>query len=119
MEKGYIAMVFMCKEKTEKAKAQLELKLASVFSQNKKGIFKYVDNNRRSKGNIELIPLKMVIQLIVMKKKPRHSMWFLPQPLITLTDLGLPSQLTWRTMTVGTGTFYSQTLKLQETSCVS
>ncbi|GAB0189105.1 mitochondrial enolase superfamily member 1 [Grus japonensis] len=39
-------------EKTQKAKAQLELKLASVVSENKKGSFKYINSKRRSKKNI-------------------------------------------------------------------
>ncbi|GAB0176274.1 mitochondrial enolase superfamily member 1 [Grus japonensis] len=40
------------REQTRKAKAQLELKLASVVSDNKKGFFKYVNSKRRSKENI-------------------------------------------------------------------
>ncbi|GAB0209165.1 mitochondrial enolase superfamily member 1 [Grus japonensis] len=43
------------REKTRKAKARLELKLASVVSDNKKGFFKYVNSKRRSKENIGLI----------------------------------------------------------------
>ncbi|KAK4823990.1 hypothetical protein QYF61_009115 [Mycteria americana] len=39
-------------EKTQIAKAQLQLKLASVVSDNKKGFFKYVNSKRRSKENI-------------------------------------------------------------------
>ncbi|KAK4832343.1 hypothetical protein QYF61_021872 [Mycteria americana] len=51
-EEDYRAVVCIRKEKTRKAKAQLELKLASVVSDNKKGFFKYVNSKRRSKGNI-------------------------------------------------------------------
>lgn len=54
-------MVSICREKTQKAKAQLELKLASVMSDNKKGFLKYVDNRGRCKENIGLYLLKMVI----------------------------------------------------------
>ncbi|KAK4826952.1 hypothetical protein QYF61_012801 [Mycteria americana] len=42
-------------EKTQKAKAQLELKLASVESDKKKAFFQYVDSKRRSKENTGLI----------------------------------------------------------------
>ncbi|PKU39318.1 rna-directed dna polymerase from mobile element jockey- hypothetical protein [Limosa lapponica baueri] len=42
-------------KKTRKAKAQLELKLASVVSDNKKGFLKYITSKRRSKENIGLI----------------------------------------------------------------
>ena len=45
------AGVLICREKTQKAKAQLELKLASVASDNKSSFFKYV-NRKRSKENI-------------------------------------------------------------------
>ncbi|GAB0195083.1 mitochondrial enolase superfamily member 1 [Grus japonensis] len=42
-------------EKAQKVKSQLELKLASVVSDNKKGFFKYINSKRRSKENIEPI----------------------------------------------------------------
>ena len=45
-------MVCFCREKTRKAKAQLELKLASVVSDNKVAFFKCVHSKRRSKENI-------------------------------------------------------------------
>lgn len=45
-------MVHISKEKTGKARAQLELKLASVVSGNKKGLFRYDSNMRKSKENI-------------------------------------------------------------------
>ena len=38
-----------------KARAQLELKLASVVSGNKKGFLKYVNSKRRSEGDSGLI----------------------------------------------------------------
>ena len=41
----YRAVVHICRDKTRKVKAQLEL--ASVVSDNKKGFFKY-DNSKRS-----------------------------------------------------------------------
>ncbi|GAB0208399.1 mitochondrial enolase superfamily member 1 [Grus japonensis] len=54
-QEDYRAMVHICREKTQKAKAQLELKLASVVSDKKKGFFTYLNNKRRSKENIGLI----------------------------------------------------------------
>ncbi|KAK4822413.1 hypothetical protein QYF61_015160 [Mycteria americana] len=51
-QEDYRAVVRICREKTRKAKAELELKLASVVSDNKKGFFKYVNSKRRSKENI-------------------------------------------------------------------
>ena len=45
-------MVCLCREKTRKAKAPLELKLAGVVSDNKAAFFKYVNSKRRSKANI-------------------------------------------------------------------
>ncbi|KAK4806869.1 LOW QUALITY PROTEIN: hypothetical protein QYF61_012590 [Mycteria americana] len=54
-QEDYRAVVHICREKTRKAKAQLELKLARVVSDNKKGFFKYVITKRRSKENIGLI----------------------------------------------------------------
>ncbi|GAB0209633.1 mitochondrial enolase superfamily member 1 [Grus japonensis] len=54
-QEDYRAVVRICREKTRKAKAQLELKLASVVSDNKKVFFKYVNSKRRSKENIGAI----------------------------------------------------------------
>jgi len=51
-QEEYGAVVPLCREKTQKAKAQLQLKLASVVSDNKKVFFKYIHSNRRSKENI-------------------------------------------------------------------
>ncbi|GAB0208000.1 mitochondrial enolase superfamily member 1 [Grus japonensis] len=42
----------LCREKIHAAKAQLELKLASTVGDNKKGVFKYVNNKRRTRDNI-------------------------------------------------------------------
>ena len=51
-QENYRAVVCICREKTGKAKAQLELTSASVVSDNKKGFLKYVNSKRRSKENI-------------------------------------------------------------------
>ncbi|KAK4832645.1 hypothetical protein QYF61_024673 [Mycteria americana] len=45
------SVVHLRREKTQKAKAQQELKLAIVVSDNKKGFFKYVHSKRRFKEN--------------------------------------------------------------------
>ncbi|KAK4811193.1 hypothetical protein QYF61_019824 [Mycteria americana] len=58
-------------EKTCKAKAKLELKLASVVLGNKKGFLKYVNSKTRSKENIGPILVEDGT-----KKKQRHSMLF-------------------------------------------
>ncbi|GAB0179901.1 hypothetical protein GRJ2_000455400 [Grus japonensis] len=52
LQKDYRAVVCICREKTRMAQVQLDLKLASVASDNKKGFFKYVNSKRRSKENI-------------------------------------------------------------------
>ena len=51
-QEEYGAVIPLCREKTQKAKAQLELKLASVVSDSKKVFFKYIHSKRRSKENI-------------------------------------------------------------------
>lgn len=43
------AAVHIYREETRKAKAQLDLMLAIVVSDNKKGFFKYVNRKRRSR----------------------------------------------------------------------
>ncbi|KAK4810867.1 hypothetical protein QYF61_008839 [Mycteria americana] len=58
LHEDYRAVDCVCREKTRKAKAQLELKLASAASDNKKGFFKYVNSKRRSKENIGPILVK-------------------------------------------------------------
>jgi len=50
LQEDYRAVVHICSEKTQKAKAQLDLKLASEVSDNKKG-FKFTHSKRRSKEN--------------------------------------------------------------------
>ena len=52
MQDDYRAVVHICREKTHKANAELELKLAGVVSGNKKGFFKYINSKKRSKENI-------------------------------------------------------------------
>lgn len=47
-------MVSLCREKTEKAKAQLQWTLASIVSANQKGYCKYA-KNKRTKKNIRVM----------------------------------------------------------------
>lgn len=54
MPENYRAVVLIRREKTCKAKAQLELNLASVVSDNK-GFLKYVNSKKRSKENIRQV----------------------------------------------------------------
>lgn len=51
-------MVCICREKTGKAKAQFDLKLARLVSDNKKSVFKYVNGKRRPKESVGLILIK-------------------------------------------------------------
>lgn len=48
----YRAMIQIMQETTQKAKPQLDLKLASVVLDNKKGFFTRVNSKRRCKENI-------------------------------------------------------------------
>lgn len=48
-------MIQIMQEATQKAKSQLDLKLASVASDNKKGFFTRVNSKRRCKENIGLV----------------------------------------------------------------
>lgn len=48
-------LVCPCREKTPRARAQLQLELASAVSDNKEGVLKYINSKRRSKENIGLI----------------------------------------------------------------
>lgn len=51
-------MVSIWREKTGKARAQIDLKLARVVSDNKKSAFKYVNGKRRPKENVGQILVK-------------------------------------------------------------
>lgn len=52
LQEKYRGEVHVCREKPQKAKAQLELKLASFDSDNMKAFFKYVNSKRRFKEKI-------------------------------------------------------------------
>lgn len=54
-QRDYRAAVCICMEKARKDKAHIELTLANVASDKKKGFFKYVSCKRSSKENIRLI----------------------------------------------------------------
>lgn len=107
---GFV-VVLIYWEKTQKAKVQLELKLASIVSDNKKGFLKYINSKKRSKENTGSILVKDG-HLIGMKKKQEHSMLFLLQSLIILMSDWAAQDLSQRTTTVGTVPFHLWTLKL-------
>ncbi|KAK4817892.1 LOW QUALITY PROTEIN: hypothetical protein QYF61_002061 [Mycteria americana] len=51
-QEEYRDLVKSCREKIRKAKAQLELKLATVVRDNKKCFYKYINNKERAKENL-------------------------------------------------------------------
>ncbi|KFQ22405.1 hypothetical protein N332_14875, partial [Mesitornis unicolor] len=51
-QEAYRATVRLCREKIRRAKAQLELNLASAVKDNKKGFYKYIGNKRRTKESL-------------------------------------------------------------------
>ncbi|KFQ26467.1 hypothetical protein N332_01936, partial [Mesitornis unicolor] len=51
-QEEYRATVRLCREKIRRAKAQLELNLASAAKDNKKGFYKYIGNKRRTKESL-------------------------------------------------------------------
>lgn len=51
-------MVCVCREKIGKAKAQFDLKLTRVVSDNKKSVLKYGNGKRRPKENVGQILAK-------------------------------------------------------------
>jgi len=53
-QEEYRGLVRSCREEITKAKAQLELRLATVVSDNKKYFYKYVNNKKRAKESLHL-----------------------------------------------------------------
>ena len=51
-QEDYRDTVRLCREKIRKAKAQLELKLATAVRDNKKRFYKYIGGKRRAKENL-------------------------------------------------------------------
>jgi len=51
-QEEYKGLVRSCREEIKKAKAQLELRLATVVRDNKKYFYKYVSNKKRAKENL-------------------------------------------------------------------
>ncbi|KAK4826152.1 hypothetical protein QYF61_005725 [Mycteria americana] len=51
-QEDYKAVVRLCREKIRRAKAQLELNLATAIKNNKKCFYKYISNKRRAKANL-------------------------------------------------------------------
>ncbi|KAK4816845.1 hypothetical protein QYF61_023967 [Mycteria americana] len=52
-QEDYKGVVRLCREKTRKAKAELELNLATAIKDNKKHFFKYISSKRRAKENLQ------------------------------------------------------------------
>ncbi|KAK4828655.1 hypothetical protein QYF61_000303 [Mycteria americana] len=51
-QEDYKDVVRLCREKIRRAKAQLELNLATAINDNKKCFYKYISNKRRAKENL-------------------------------------------------------------------
>ena len=51
-QEDYKDVVRLCREKIRRAKAQLELNLATAVKDNKKCFYKYISNKRRAKENL-------------------------------------------------------------------
>ncbi|KAK4825912.1 hypothetical protein QYF61_003407 [Mycteria americana] len=52
-QEDYKGVARLCREKTRRAKAELELNLATAIKDNKKHFFKYVSSKRRAKENLQ------------------------------------------------------------------
>jgi len=51
-QEEYRGLIRSCREEIRKAKAQLELRLATVVRDNKKCFYKYINNKKRAKENL-------------------------------------------------------------------
>lgn len=110
-QEDYRALVRTCREKTHKAKVELELKLVSVSSDNKIGFFRYVNRTRKSRENME--PLLIEGGHLINRDEEKGKMlnaFFFRQSL--KIDLGLSSPLSQRTMAVVTVAVHLWTLKM-------
>jgi len=90
----------LCREKIRRAKAQLELSLATAIRDNKKCFYKYISNKMRVKENFHPL-LDAGGKVVTMDvKRQRYLMPSLPQFLIvTPVVLRVPSPLSWKTGT--------------------
>ncbi|KAK4821278.1 hypothetical protein QYF61_017642 [Mycteria americana] len=52
-QEDYKGVARLCREKTRRAKAELELSLAAAIKDNKKQFFKYISSKRRAKENLQ------------------------------------------------------------------
>jgi len=55
IEEDYRGLVVLCREEIKKAKAQLELRLATAVRDNKKCFYIYIKNKKRGKENLHPI----------------------------------------------------------------
>jgi len=51
-EEHYRGLIRLCREEVRKAKAQIELRLATVVRHNKKSFYKYINNKKRPKESL-------------------------------------------------------------------
>ena len=79
-QEDYKDVVRLCREKIRRAKAQLELNLATALKDNKRCFFKYISNKRRAKENLH--PLLDAGGKQRMRKRLRYLMLSLSQSLI-------------------------------------
>ena len=55
MQEEYSGLIRSCREEIRKAKAQLELRLATVVRDNKKCSYKYINNKKGQRASPSLI----------------------------------------------------------------
>jgi len=70
----------LCREKVRRAKAQLELSLATAIKDNKNCFYKYITNERKAKENLHPL-LDVGGNVKRMRKRLRYLMRSLPQSL--------------------------------------
>jgi len=54
-QEEYRGLVRLCRQETRKAKAQLEIRVATVVKENKKCFYKYINNKKRQGESPSLI----------------------------------------------------------------
>jgi len=96
-QEEYRGLIKSCRGEIEKAKAQLELRLATVVKDNKKCFYKYINSKKRAKENLhpfldvgEILPPRM-------RKRLRYLMPSLPHSLIVRLFIpGVVSPQCWK-----------------------
>ncbi|KAK4824994.1 hypothetical protein QYF61_022520 [Mycteria americana] len=78
-QEDYRDVMRLCREKIRRAKAQLELNLATAVKDNKKCFYKYISNRRRAKENLHPSLVSLVARPVVLQ---------VPSPLSWKTGMG-------------------------------